>query len=226
MTEPNTAWHVRTFQRDGYLKRTAMFTREEVMRLRSQLHRHHGESMVITELPEGMPVMLLEAWARTLLGSLVSLSGINYFDKPPDRNRATPPHQDAYYERIQPCEAVMLWVALDDADEANGCLRYVPGSHKLGLRHHRITEVHGFSLGIWDYPCEHDRHHELAVPVKAGDVLAHHCLTIHRADANESPRSRVALGLVYYRADVVEDTAGIEAHARQLALERALVRKT
>lgn len=64
------------------------------------------------------------------------------------------------------------------------------------------------------------------MPVKAGDVLAHHCLTIHRADANESPRSRVALGLVYYRADVVEDTAGIEAHARQLALERALVRKT
>ncbi len=64
-------------------------------------------------------------------------------------------------------------------------LRYVAGSHREGYRPHARSQILGFSQGISDYgPSDFVR--EVAVPLKPGDAVAHHGMTIHRADANMS----------------------------------------
>ncbi len=164
--------------------------------------------------------------ARLLLGGEVIPKGVEYFNKPPKIGRPTPPHQDGYYFMITPNEAVTFWVALEEVDAENGCLRYVRGSHQRGVRSHRRTDTLGFSQGISDYGTSDDTTNELAFNAHPGDVLVHHSLTIHRADGNKSAsRTRQAIGLVYYSAAAREDKAAQKAYQEQLHQELAAAGK-
>ena len=158
--------------------------------------------------------------AHQLLNDEVVPKNIQYFCKPPGVGRATPPHQDGYYFMLEPCLAITMWLALDDIDEENGCVRYVRGSHRRGLRHHARTETLGFSQGIVDFPTEADRRDEFVARAAAGDLIVHHAMTIHRADANHSAtRLRRALGLVYFGATAKVDKQRHEDYQRQLREE-------
>lgn len=158
--------------------------------------------------------------AERLLNGPVVPKNMQYFNKPPNVGRPTPPHQDGYYFMLEPCEAVTMWLALENADEESGCVRYVRGSHKRGMREHARTETIGFSQGIVDYPTDVDSTHEAAFPAKPGDVLVHDALTIHRAGRNSSAsRSRRALGFIYYSQRAREDTQAHAAYQRQLVDE-------
>src|SRR5437870_755870 len=50
-----------------------------------------------------------------------------YFKPPGARGQAL--HQDQFYLRAKPGTCIAAWLALDDCDEANGCMQVVPGSH-------------------------------------------------------------------------------------------------
>lgn len=158
--------------------------------------------------------------AELLLGGPVVPKNIQYFNKPPGVGQPTPAHQDGYYFMLAPCEAVTMWLALEDVDEENGCVRYVKGSHKQGMREHARTQTLGFSQGIVDYPTVADRESEIAFPAKTGDLLVHHALTIHRADGNRSAnRTRRALGFIYYSERAREDVEAHTAYQRKLTDE-------
>ncbi|GIU32684.1 phytanoyl-CoA dioxygenase family protein [Shewanella sp. MBTL60-007] len=153
--------------------------------------------------------------AESLLGGPVVLKNMQYFNKVPRIGKATPPHQDGYYFKIQPQQAITMWLSLGDADASNGAVCYVPGSHKAGMREHTTTNTLGFSQGISDWS-EIDRANELQMTAKAGDLLVHHSLTIHRANANLSECSRQSIGFIFYRQDVVEDELGHNLYKSQL----------
>lgn len=158
--------------------------------------------------------------AENLLSGPVVPKNMQYFNKPPGSSQPTPPHQDGFYFMLDPCEAVTMWLALDDVDEENGCVRYVGGSHKRGMRGHARTTTLGFSQGISDYPSDEDRKHEVAIPARPGDLLVHHAMTIHRADANQSPnRSRRALGFIYFSERAKQDQEAQTAYQTSLAAE-------
>jgi ectoine hydroxylase-related dioxygenase (phytanoyl-CoA dioxygenase family) len=115
--------------------------------------------------------------------------------KPPRVGSAKPPHQDsAYWTNIDPPNLVICWMALDDATEENGCMRFIPGSHKLGVIEHKHLE---------DFRVEDDRvdyEREVAVPLQAGGCSFHHSLAMHRTDANRSPHRRIGLTVAYMSA--------------------------
>jgi len=139
-----------------------------------------------------------EHLATELLQHEVIGVNMQYFNKPPNIGQPTPAHQDGYYFMLEPNEAVTMWLALEDIDEETGCVRYVKGSHRDGLRPHGQTETLGFSQGLLDFG-KQDEEREIAFPARAGDLLVHHALTIHRADGNSSQtRTRQALGFIYY----------------------------
>ena len=170
-----------------------------------QLQKHDS---FFSKLFENKPRLL----AEQLLGENVIGKNLQYFNKPPGRNQATPPHQDGQYFMLKPCHAVTLWLALDDTDEENGCVRYVCGSHKHGLRPHKRTQTLGFSQGITDFGLPEDITNEVPCPARPGDILAHHALTIHRANANNSKyRTRRALGFIFYAKSACEN---FKAHKR------------
>jgi phytanoyl-CoA hydroxylase len=157
--------------------------------------------------------------ASQLLGDNIVPTNLQYFNKPPGIGQPTPAHQDGFYFKLAPCEALTMWLALDVVDEENGCMRYVRGSHRRGMRPHGRTKTLGFSQGIVDFPLEDDRTNERAIPVQQGDVIVHHAMTIHRADANRSSRSRRALGLTYYAARAREDVLVKDAYHAELIEE-------
>jgi phytanoyl-CoA hydroxylase len=160
--------------------------------------------------------------ARTLLADAPLGKTVEYFNKPPKIGKPTPPHQDAYYFMLKPPEALTMWLALEDADEENGCVRYARGSHLRGMRAHGRTQTFGFSQGIIDYGDDGDRANEVAIPARPGDLLIHHAMTIHRADGNASAtRSRRAMGLIYFAASAREDKEAKDAYLRKLEAEKA-----
>ena len=148
-----------------------------------------------------------EQLASQLLKQPVRPVNMQFFSKPPMSDMATPPHQDGAYFMLEPMEAVTMWLALDKVDEENGCLRYVPGSHKSEPLIHNKTDTLGFSLGLTTTGTSSSEE-EILVKVKPGDLAAHHPWTIHRADGNKSrTRTRRALGLIYYGENAKETEA-------------------
>ena len=140
-----------------------------------------------------------ERLAMELLQDEVVGKNMQYFNKPPQVGQPTPPHQDGYYFMLDPCEALTMWLALDVVDEENGCIRYVHGSHRRGMRPHSRTQTLGFSQGISNYPQPDDIANDVAIRARPGDLVVHHAMTIHRADGNRSSeRSRRAIGFIYY----------------------------
>ena len=150
-----------------------------------------------------------------LLGCAVVARDLQWFNKPPGSGKPTPAHQDGFYDKIEPIEMVNMWLALDPADEENGCVRYVVGSHKHGLREHARSNTLGFSQGLVDYQPDNEAN-EIAVCAAPGDLLIHHGLTIHRADGNASDRPRRAMGSVYYAAHVKKNHQAVDAYLQQL----------
>lgn len=138
--------------------------------------------------------------AETVLKSPVIPVDAQYFNKPPGANSPTPPHQDGHALEDDAGDTVELWLALDDADDDTGCIYYVRGSHVLGLLPHHESVLPGSpQCLVDDAPCE-DTRNCVPVRVRAGDLLAHHALTIHWTHRNESNhRHRRALTLVYQR---------------------------
>ncbi|WP_327370928.1 phytanoyl-CoA dioxygenase family protein [Streptomyces sp. NBC_01217] len=119
-----------------------------------------------------------------------------FFAVPPGAAESTPPHQDNYYYRWAPADTLSLWVALDAVDEANGCVRYVRGSHLKSLRHHTLSEHQAFSQTVADYGPD-DRNAEVSFELKPGDLVAHHGGTIHRSLPNVSGRRRWAFAMFF-----------------------------
>lgn len=159
----------------------------------------------------------LRTIAETLLQDQVVPVNLQYFDKPPKIGQPTPPHQDGYYFMLDPCEAVTMWLALDHVDEENGCVRYIRGSHRNGFRPHGRTKTLGFSQGIVDYGSGDDYEQEQSFPAHPGDLLAHHAMTIHRADGNSTDdRHRRALGFIYFAERAKEDIEAKAAYQKRL----------
>ena len=180
-----------------------------------QIQRLHEHDNFFTQLFKGK----LKQLAEELLGEPVVGKNLQYFNKPPGLGKATPPHQDGYYFMIEPCRALTMWLALDEVDEGNGCVRYVSGSHMQGLRTHARTETLGFSQGISDYG-DDDVENERACIASPGDLLAHHALTIHRAGSNQSAtRSRRALGFIFYGESAKEDAVAHASYQQKLTHE-------
>ena len=63
-----------------------------------------------------------------------------------------------------------MWLALDEVDEENGCVRYVRGSNHLNIRPHGRTGTLGFSQGITDYGTDNDLANEVALAAMPGDM--------------------------------------------------------
>lgn len=115
-------------------------------------------------------------------------------------------HQDNFYLRVDPPEAeITTWVAIDDADEVNGCLHVWPRSHELPILEPRDTVDPGAAY----QPNFNERsfevvpppgYQETSMPIPAGGVGFIHGNLLHSSNRNVSPeRFRRAVAVDYIR---------------------------
>lgn len=175
-----------------------------------QLHRMQQDSF----FADYMQHQLWCTAAETLLGEPASVHGVEWFNKPPATQHITPPHQDNFYFCLTPPLVLTMWLALDVVDDENGCMRYIPGSHRQGIRPHARTKTLGFSQGIADYS-DADRNREAAIHAQPGDLLIHHGNTIHTAHANRSTtRHRRSFAMVFQAHTCRRDEAAFQRYSQ------------
>lgn len=132
------------------------------------------------------------------------------FCKPAHHGGVVAWHQDySYWTRTSPMQHLTCWTGLDDADISNGCLYYVPGSHRWGLLDK--PELAGNMDGIFDYLTEEQKTEFKPIPIelKAGHAAFHHPLLLHGSYENKSERSRRAFVLNVF-ADGTESSTNDE----------------
>jgi len=118
------------------------------------------------------------------------------FCKPAKHGGVVAWHQDySYWTRTSPMQHLTCWVGLDDADKENGCLYYVPGSHRWGLLDK--PELAGDMEGIMDYLTIDQKKEFKPIPIelKKGYGTFHHPLMVHGSYQNKTERSRRAFVL-------------------------------
>lgn len=129
------------------------------------------------------------------------------FCKPAHHGGVVAWHQDySYWTRTAPMQHLTCWIGLDDADTQNGCLYYVPGSHKWGLLNK--PELAGNMEEIFDYLTEEQKQHFKPIPIelKAGYAAFHHPLLLHGSYENRSTRSRRAFVLNVFADGTTSNT--------------------
>ncbi|KAL7274877.1 hypothetical protein RUND412_002192 [Rhizina undulata] len=124
--------------------------------------------------------------------------------KQPEIGGAVGSHQDSTFLYTDPPSAVGFWYALEDATESNGCLYFVPGSHKrvpIKKRLVRLSEggtgfepvEEGMGNGVRERGTVEDmRNNDEFVmgPVKAGTLVLIHGNVLHKSEKNLSGKSR------------------------------------
>ena len=131
-----------------------------------------------------------------LIGEDIILWGMTIFGKPADRGLATPWHQDGAYYPIRPLETLSVWIALDDANLDNGCLRFIPRSHKSrSIFTHHLESSEDLTINrvcnseYYDESGAHD------LIMEAGQISFHDVYMIHGSAPNRSRMRRAALVL-------------------------------
>lgn len=116
-------------------------------------------------------------------------------------------HQDySYWIRTKPMAHLTCWIGLDDSNEENGCIRYIPGSHKWDLlpRYHLSDDMNAVFEHLTDE--QRSQFDPVAAVLKAGEAIFHHPMILHGSYENTSSSSRRAAVVNVFRDGVVSDS--------------------
>lgn len=154
-----------------------------------------GPSRYAPELLEGQYRLNLDHVVRQLLGPEGRVGGDHMIFKPARVGPETPWHQDqAYWDPAFDYESLSVWIPLQEATVENGCMWFVPGSHRLDILPHdsigHDPRVHGLEVEGADVS------KAVACPLPAGGATFHHCRTLHYTGPNRSdvPRRAYIIG--------------------------------
>lgn len=142
--------------------------------------------------------------AAQLLGGPVRFWHDQLFSKPAQHGGVVAWHQDfSYWTRTQPMAHLTCWIGLDDSTTENGCLQYIPGSHRWNLL--PITGLTGNMDEIQSVltPQQRAQFQPVAIELKAGECAFHHPLLVHGSYENRSPRPRRAAVLNVFQDGVL-----------------------
>ena len=122
---------------------------------------------------------------RRLIGERVATYRSMLFNKPAERGTHLPWHRDPSYNGF---EMINIWIALDEATVANGCMQLAKGSHK--------TPGEGWLGNEWE-PDE-----AIDLEAEPGEAILLHSQVVHRSGLNKTTEPRVAFAYAYIDAAV------------------------
>ncbi len=211
-----TSAQIDRFNEQGYLKPFRIYSEAEIGAIRDEFdgmiervmaRGDHNYSIISAHLKSGMVHDIINeprivAYISDLLGEDVVGWGAHFFCKLPGDGKIVNWHQDASFWPLSPSKTVTAWLAIDDADTGNACMRFVAGSHHYGhLTYHLSEEAENNVLNqtvkdIGMYGTEVD------IELEAGEISLHSDLLLHGSGLNTSDRRRCGLTLRYCAASV------------------------
>jgi len=207
---------VEAFNREGFLTPLAIFNDAEI-----DGHRRYFDALLEKTLAAGGDSYSISSAhlkhgrvhdllthprivnrVKDLLGDNVIAFGSHFFCKMPGDGKAVAWHQDASYWPLTPSKTVTVWLAIDRSDVGDGCMRVIPGTHRLGHLTYRRSAAD--ENNVLDQTVDDAERFGAPVNVelKAGEASIHSDLLLHGSEPNLSDRRRCGLTLRYCAADV------------------------
>ena len=142
--------------------------------------------------------------AAQLLGGAVRFWHDQIFYKPARHGGVVIWHQDySYWTRTTPVAHISCWIGLDDSTRANGCVHYVPGSHRWPLLP-RASFANHMDAVLDELPPEQRADFKpVPIELKAGECSFHHSFMVHGSYANETAVPRRAVVINAFRDGVI-----------------------
>ena len=208
------------FHDNGYLAGIRLLNSDQIAALREELSQlsdpHHPAHSLFYEFhsnesadPSKILFHALGAWriapgfhdllwhpaflvpASQLLGGAVRFWHDQLFCKPARHGGVVAWHQDySYWTRSQPMAHLSCWIGLDDSTRENGCVHYVPGSHRWNLL--PVTGLANDMEAIQSVLIDEQKgqFRPVAIELKAGECSFHHPLMVHGSYENQSDHPR------------------------------------
>jgi 2-oxoglutarate-dependent dioxygenase len=188
---PGGGWAARAADREGIPGK---------LRVVGQAHNHAPK---IAEVEREL--RLQERLVLPTFGKTGYLHNVFLWAKPGEVGSHKPWHQDMLFvppdfdpETMQACT---IWIAVDDSHEGNGCLQFLPGSH----RERKVYQPEGRSDNLFDTPTEPAldiaKHWPdltpRVVPRRPGSAVMFTGYTAHMSTRNESTEDRRAVSFAY-----------------------------
>ncbi|GAA4442638.1 phytanoyl-CoA dioxygenase family protein [Bremerella cremea] len=231
-----TDQQIASYQQNGYLAGIPILNATQIETLRTELAEffepgHDGQNLWYeyhtneSTTPETVLFHALGAWrlrpafhdvlwspafvmaASQLLEGPVRFWHDQLFCKPAHHGGVVAWHQDySYWTRTKPVAHLTCWIGLDDATNDNGCVQYIPGSHRWDLL--PITGLAGNMEAIREVLTDEQWEqfqHPVPAELKAGEATFHHPLTVHGSFENRIERPRRATVINAIRDGVMSD---------------------
>jgi non-heme Fe2+,alpha-ketoglutarate-dependent halogenase len=216
-----SAAQVDGYERDGFLSPVTALTPEQARSCREKLEafertlggpltsdaadaRYRSRTHVLLRWVHGLAAhpTILDA-VEDLIGPDILVYTSTWFIKEPGSAAIAAWHQDATYFGLRPYVHVTAWLALTHATAENGCMEFIPGSHRRGQLPHRAGVVaasvnragQAVAGEVDDAPAVHG-------PLRAGEFSLHHTLCLHRSQPNRSRDRRIGLAVSYVPTSV------------------------
>jgi non-haem Fe2+, alpha-ketoglutarate-dependent halogenase len=198
---------ISTYEQDGFLSPIPILSRKEldhyVSRLEERIPAILGDPdenkrmqykthMLYTWIDDLVRHPAILDSVESLLGPDILVWNSGFLIKPPRDPSFVSWHQDATYWGLEPPEIVNAWLALSNSTPENGCVRCLPGTHRLAQVPHRdtfgknnmLSRGQAIQLAIKDGEA-------VFLQLKAGEMSLHHPLTIHGSQPNRSDIYRI-----------------------------------
>jgi chlorinating enzyme len=137
---------------------------------------------------------------ESLIGPDIALWSSHFISKPPGVGMRVPWHEDSAYwgQVLDPMEVVTVWLAIDPAMPANGCMRVIPRTH-----HHGYSEyepVKDADKQVFSTELKKDQFDESKAVdciLEPNQCSIHHAKTIHGSNPNTSSMRRCGYTMRY-----------------------------
>lgn len=217
MTAPRvlTEAQLRTYREFGYAAPIRVFSEEQAAAYRGRLEAFEKANGRPLDGHERSRTYLLFDWVHEIcshrrvvdaVADAMDCPDVLIFHsttwiKEPESAGFVSWHQDATYLGLEPGEFVTGWIALTHATPENGCVRVMPGTHKLGqlpadLRPDKENLLSSGQVARISF----DDSRIVDMPLRPGEMSLHHTYAVHGSNPNHTPDRRIGIGIQFVPA--------------------------
>ena len=137
-----------------------------------------------------------------MIGPNILLYNVTYIIKEAQAPSHVSWHQDLTYWGLSHDDQVSMWLALSPATAQSGCMRMIPGSHRMGKEEHVASEDDSNVLLQGQTVKSVDEDRSKLCPLRPGEATFHHGWTLHASMPNMSDDRRIGLNVQYLATHV------------------------
>lgn len=129
---------------------------------------------------------------ESILGDDILVYGTLVLAKQPHDLRYASWHQDSFYSGLHLTPSTTAWIALTPSHRGNGCMRVIPGSHRLGaLDHDTVEDEHLLNRRGERIKIDVNESQAVDVELQPGQISLHESTLVHSSNPNASDDPRI-----------------------------------